>query len=97
MLNTYTKLTTNNKTFNTIKVNAVSGGIYKTYKESWFERFHLQSERAKVLLLENRETYNYNYNDLIILQMVICGDMEVMVEIIRAEDLDKYLTNEKDD
>jgi len=28
--------------------------------------------------------------ELIILQMVICGDMEVIAEIIKKEDFDKY-------
>ena len=89
MFNTYatTKTTTN------LKVNACSGGLYKTYLESWFERFHLKSPRAEKLL--NQNSYGNNQNK-VILQMVICGDMEVIAEIIEKEDLKKYLNNEED-
>lgn len=72
-----------------LKVNACSGGIYKTYLESWFERFHLKSERAVTLLNQN------SYGN-VILQMVVCGDMEVIAEIIEKEDLKKYLNNKED-
>ena len=34
---------------NTLKINACSGGIYKTYKESWFQVFHLRSDLANEL------------------------------------------------
>ena len=80
MLNTYNKISTSTN----LKINACSGGIYKTYKESWFERFHLQSARAEKLLNEN------NYLHIIVLQMVICGEMEVMAELITEKDFEKY-------
>lgn len=95
---------------NTLKINACSGGIYKTYKESWFKRFNLKSETAETLfkpyqneLVTNSERQHYDngygcsrYYDketkekVIILQMIICGDMEVIAEIIREEDFNKY-------
>lgn len=82
------------KTTNNIKINACSGGIYKTYKESWFERFHLQSKRSDALL-------DYDNHSTIVLQMVVCGDMEVMAELIKSNDLEKYLKssnqNEKEE
>ena len=40
---------TNTKINNTLKINACSGGIYKTYKESWFTRFDLNSPLAQTL------------------------------------------------
>ena len=76
--------TTNNTTYNTTKITACSGGIYKTYKESWFERFHLNSNRADNLLSKDNTSK-------IVLQMVLCGDMEVIAELIDVEELDKYL------
>lgn len=100
-----------NKTTNNLKINACSGGIYKTYKESWFKRFHLKSELMEFLSNPTRIRYyseandymigdyykNSSYTDyykkakpIIILQMVICGEMEVIAEIIYKEDLDKY-------
>lgn len=74
-------------TSNTLKINACSGGIYKTYKESWFNRFHLKSAMANGLFQSNKST--------IILQMVICGENEVIAELIEKEDFDKYFEEEK--
>lgn len=101
---------------NTLKINACSGGIYKTYRESWFLRFNLKSTLADTLFRKekcfyNKRTDRYNtskwdleingYNDeeniqeVVILQMIICGDMEVIAEIILKKDFDKYLNNKK--
>lgn len=78
MLNTCNKINTN------FKINACSGGIYRTYKESWFERFHLDSFRAEKLFSKN------NNEHTIVLQMVICGEKTVMAELITEKDFEKY-------
>ena len=44
MFNTYNAGDTN------LKINACSGGIYKTYKESWFINFSLNSTLANKIL-----------------------------------------------
>lgn len=98
---------------NTLEINACSGGIYKTYKESWFNRFHLTSSLASELFRKERCYYNISTNkygtskwdlrnrhddsnsekdiyEVVILQMIICGDMEVIAEIICKNDFDKY-------
>lgn len=79
MLNTYANL----------KINACSGGIYKTYKESWFVKFHLDSTLAGKLFRKS-EAY-INREEVVILQMVICGNSEVIAEVICKNDLDKCL------
>lgn len=104
MFNTY-----NNATHNTLKINAVSGGIYKTYKESWFRLFNLGSQLAGKLFRKGNCRYWQEYNsysidcsenaykygkEVIVLQMVICGDMEVIAEIMYKEDFDKYFIDE---
>lgn len=98
---------------NTLKINACSGGIYKTYKESWFTKFNLNSDLAEKLfkpydneISTSRGTYDMDYHiyienaePVIILQMVMCGDMEVIAEVIREEDFNKYFeigANEND-
>ena len=102
----------NTKTINNLKINACSGGIYKTYKESWFKRVHLKSELMESLSNPTRIKYYAEEDDymignhykkdsytdyykkakpITILQMVICGEMEVIAEIIYTEDLDKHL------
>ena len=84
--------TTNYHAGNT-SINAVTGAILKNHPKSWFERFHLQSNRAKRLLVEGGdkgepEGYSsYNSSKAItVLQMVICGDMEVMAELVYKKD-----------
>ena len=104
MFNTYNAGNTN------LKINACSGGIYKTYKESWFINFHLNSTLAdKILRKEGcyyRPGYGYSTNkynlvesgnvelkeikEVEILQMIICGDKEVIAEVILKEDFEKY-------
>lgn len=85
----------------TIKINAVTGAILKNHPNSWFERFHLNGVRANQLLVENghkakKNEYLKNLGcsttvddpdkNIIVLQMVICGDMEVMAELVYAKD-----------
>lgn len=104
MFNTYNAGDTN------LKINACSGGIYKTYKESWFINFHLDSTLSKKILRKEgcyyRPGYGYSTSkyDLVdrgnkglekvkeveILQMIICGDKEVIAEVILKEDFEKY-------
>ena len=89
-----------------LKINACSGGIYKTYKESWFQRFHLKSNLAESLFNNKNFTevrnggthyeygrgtvYDLEKKEVIVLQMVICGEMEVIAELITKENFDKY-------
>ena len=84
-----------------ISINAVTGAILKNHPKSWFERFHLKSKRAEALLIEGghcaqekkydfeRHYENTVHNpdkDITVLQMVICGDMEVMAELVYTKD-----------
>lgn len=99
----YSNCECNPVTNNTLKINACSGGIYKTYKESWFIRFHLKSDLAEKLFkpYDNEiKTSGYctkeHKEPVIVLQMIICGDMEVIAEIIREKDFDKYFEIEKE-
>lgn len=93
MFNNYTNTYTN------MNINACSGGIYKTYPKTFMCRFHLQSKLANSLLGPNpmynfsTNEYNFKWKEVVILQMVICGDMEVMAEIITKEDFDRIINN----
>ena len=99
MFNTYHA---GNHTSN-VNINAVTGAILKNHPKSWFERFNLNSTRAKELLTEGghhatkkayRDSYrsidSYDVADpeknITVLQMVICGDMEVMAELVYTKD-----------
>lgn len=74
-----------------LKINAVTGAILKNHPKSWFERFNLKSDRAKQLFNEGGHKCYVDYsrlpdNDIVILQMVICGDMEVIAELVYKKD-----------
>ena len=100
-----------------IKLTACSGGIYKTYKESWFKRFNLNSVLADKLFRKENCFYNKRTNkfgtaicyvnessiytndkddidEIIVLQMILCGDMEVIAELINKKDFEKYFNKE---
>jgi len=70
-------------------VNAVSGNIVKTYKESYFKRLYLNSEYADRVLSGD--------TDCIVIQMIICGDMEVIAEIINRKLYDNLFKEEAEE
>ena len=97
-------------TLQSIKINAVSGAILKNHPKSWFERFHLNSSRAKALLKEGGHEgtklekytwcddshYVHDANkDIIVLQMMVCGDMEVLAECVYGKDYYSIETEEE--
>ena len=65
-----------------IKINACSGGIYKTYKESYFKYFHANSCLANDLFSKESKK--------IVLQLILMQDNYVIAEIIDKQDFDKY-------
>lgn len=77
-----------------MNINAVTGAILKNHPKSWFERFHLRSNRAEKLLAPGghefdtyREKGLYEkHKGITVLQMVVCGDMEVMAELVYTND-----------
>lgn len=71
--------TTNNANNTRIKLNSVSGTLFKTHEKSFFERFHLHSESANYY-------FGYSKSSYVILQVMMCGDMEVLVELVRKSD-----------
>ena len=105
MLNTYNKY--NNEHNHNIKINSCSGGIYKTYKESWFKVVDLDSDLMEILSNHEKCTYNPTENSyskyhcdcgekpIVVLQMVICGEMKAIAEIMYKEDFDRYFENKE--
>lgn len=87
MFNTYNAGDTN------LKINACSGGIYKTYKESWFSYLHLEGEAMKTMtkMYKYKSDENTYYQDVIILQMILTSNQNyVIAELIKKEDFEKY-------
>lgn len=79
---------------NNLNVNAVTGAILKNHTKSWFERFHLNSHRAKELLVEGGHHSYVSERDITVLQMVICGDMEVLAELVYTNDYKKAISDD---
>ncbi len=91
-------LYSNYETNNTLKINACSGGIYKTYKESWFAHLPLDGSAMQTMFREYKyESYeNKYYRNVIILQMILTSNEDyVIAELIKKEDFDKYFEEEK--
>lgn len=89
------------KTSQSVEINAVTGAILKNHPKSWFECFHLESDRAEALLREGghkarknvKSSYGSGYyttddpeHNAIVLQMIICGDMKVIAECVYQKD-----------
>ena len=72
---------------NKVNINAVNGTIVKNYKDSFFKRFHLNSSFASNVLCPGS-----NY---VVLQMMMCGDMEVIAELMFKDDFEKIFNDEK--
>ncbi|WP_455717772.1 hypothetical protein [Anaerosporobacter sp.] len=88
---------------NSIKINAVNGNILKNYQKSFFKRFKLDSNLATQLFDEDlphlsKYTMDYSYDyrgynkeekrPVTIIQMMMCGESEVIAEIMWKDDFD---------
>ncbi len=81
MLNNYSK----------ININAVSGSIAKNYIGSFFKRFNLKSSLAEGLF-DTGQPYIMTLGrpkPVVVIQIMICGDMEAMAEIMWKDDFDR--------
>lgn len=88
MFNSYNQ----NQNFNqNIKFNAVTGNLIKSCRDSYFVRYHLQSEFGEYLL---RDIPIYKRKEIVVLQTMIVGDMEVLSEIIYKADYEKLFDKE---
>lgn len=83
---------------NNMKINAVSGTLTKTYKDSYFARFQIGSNmEANYLNDKYRFRYNQNNNskiEIVVLQVMLCGDNTFLVEAIDKKDYDKLFEGE---
>lgn len=75
----------------------IIGSIKKTHKKSWFKKFNLNSYEANNILSKNPlwkcETNSHSiiphdhYEDVVVLQILLCGHNEAIAEIVFKEDL----------
>lgn len=79
-------------------INAVSGGISKTYIKSFFIRCDLNSSEAKELF-SPKPRYYYKrsesswgeFHAVVVIQMILAGDMQVMAEIMFKDDYEEMM------
>lgn len=83
----------------TTNINAVSGTLTKTFRKSFFKRFHMNSNMADYAFNEDKPTLkNPGYRDtreIVILQIMLCGNNELLAEIIYKEDYDRLFEIEQ--
>ena len=92
MFNTYNAGDTN------LKINACSGGIYNTYKESWFTYLRLDGSAMETMFRKYKYESDENeyYKNVIILQMILTSNEDyVIAELIKKEDFEKYFEGSK--
>ena len=77
----------------TVNINAVSGTIVKNYKDSFILRFHMKSEMANTILDKKprlkEKDYSDEYKPIVVLQVMLCGEQELLAEVMWKEDFDK--------
>lgn len=78
----------------TVNINAVSGTIVKNFKDSFILRFNMKSEMASNILGRNpkiriQECYETKYRQIVVLQVMSCGEKELLAEVMWKEDFDK--------
>jgi len=69
-----------------LNFNAVSGTILKSHSKSRITRCHMKSPMAGYLFDDSYPTLRKNGKGIVVLQVMLCGDSEMLVEYIYSED-----------
>lgn len=101
----YTQVAVETPISNNLEVNAVNGTIVKNYRKSFIKRFHLQSKLADTIFDEKRQYIKIHRNsysvpeekEVVVIQLMMCGDMEVIAELMWKEDFDKLFEAETEE
>lgn len=77
-----------------VNINAVSGTIAKNYRDSFILRFHMKSEMANTIFdvnprLKEGDFHDSKYKPIVVLQVMLCGEQELLAEVMWKEDFDK--------
>lgn len=70
--------------YNKLNINAVSGTLIKSHPKSRIVRFHMKSGMAGTAF--DVKQPEINHEKVVILQVMLCGDKEFLVEYIREAD-----------
>lgn len=75
-----------------IKINAVSGTLVKNYSNSFILHFNVNSKLGEKLLCDDPKLWRDCHcasEPVVILQMMLCGEHEVLAEVIFKDDFDE--------
>lgn len=101
MFDNYSRNNYNNP--QTVNINAVGGTIIKNYRDSFMVRFNMESRMGEALLCKNPaltkkiKCHNGTYSSweeevkepVVVLQVMLCGEQELLAEVMWKEDFDK--------
>lgn len=85
---------------NSININAVSGTIVKNYRKSFILRFHMKSPMAESMLSKNPSLYIEEIcsrKPVVVLQVMLCGDEELLAEVMWEDDFDEIFKAESEE
>ena len=100
LLNTTYSSQNNSHTNNSVRINAVSGTLTKTFDKSYFITCQIGSSDHKKVMdfksVVSRRTgvdYNNGWQDIevVVLQAMLCGNDYVMYELIDKKDYEELL------
>lgn len=70
-----------------LHINAVGGTLLKNHRNSFFLRCHMKSNMAdKLFQMKPKYGDNYSGEDVVILQTMLCGDSELLFEVVKLKD-----------
>jgi hypothetical protein len=102
MFDNYSRNNYNNP--QTVDINAVGGTIIKNYRDSFMVRFNMKSKMGEALLCKDptmvkrieRHIDNTHCSweeeikePVVVLQVMLCGEQELLAEVMWKEDFDK--------
>lgn len=102
MFDNYSRSNYNNP--QTVNINAVGGTIIKNYRDSFMVRFNMKSKMGEALLckdptmtkrIERHSNNAYSSweeginEPVVVLQVMLCGEQELLAEVMWKEDFDK--------
>ena len=71
------------------KVNAVSGTLTKTFRKSFYKRFHMNSRMADYVFDNEKPRLTDCGKEIVVLQVMLCGNEEFLAELIYKEDYEE--------
>lgn len=84
-----------------LNVNAVNGTLVKTFRKSFFKRFHMKSNMADYIFDTEKPSLKdkryYDAKEIVVLQIMLCGDGEILAEIIYKDDYEEMFENNEEE